>query len=582
MNVTTWPTAREYTRAIVDPASRSDAELRRATVECVSVGKPRAYSGSFATIFHLATAQGDVAFRCFTRGHDESVRRYTAICELLRFASIDALCSTRFEREALIVRDTPWPAVIMEWVVGEPLNAFVARRYDNGDAMRLMAEEFRGVLRSLGALGIAHGDLQHGNVFVSPRGLRLIDYDAMFVPTLAGLAQTEFGHRNYQHPARRNAAFDSRLDRFSALVVYTALVALSADRSLWPRFDDGENLLFRAHDFTSGGRSELMRAMLANSAASGLAEVVVMASRGPVDDVPTLEDAIAMAAGTTGRYVPIPPPRPTLPSEPAIFRARPTTFGPPPPSERDERKIVRVARPRWNVASFVPYAAILLIVGFAIGAGIAILRHGNRVAIVRIIATSAPQLLPMRAPLAVRKVRAKPAKPAIVAIQTISPIAAVTTSPTIAPTMVPTVTAAPIPLKRNTLPTALPALPHVAKSAVDAAPGAWNVAEANHVVGTIVWTGTVLRRDASTVELSVHKASVAGQSATPCERATTLHASFEAGVTGQVVPFRETNCRGATSGGEIHIARFAADAASFDGSVWQDGSKLGEFSATKR
>ncbi len=38
------------------------------------------------------------------------------------------------------------------------------------------------------SMGIAHGDLKHDNVLVTPDGkLRLIDYDSMFTPHLRGL-----------------------------------------------------------------------------------------------------------------------------------------------------------------------------------------------------------------------------------------------------------------------------------------------------------------------------------------------------------------------------------------------------------
>ncbi|QLQ08322.1 MAG: hypothetical protein HZY76_21580 [Anaerolineae bacterium] len=55
-------------------------------------------------------------------------------------------------------------------------------------------------MRNLQTHGIAHGDLQHGNVLVAADELRLIDYDGMYVPPLSGRESHEIGHRNYQHP----------------------------------------------------------------------------------------------------------------------------------------------------------------------------------------------------------------------------------------------------------------------------------------------------------------------------------------------------------------------------------------------
>jgi hypothetical protein len=72
--------------------------------------------------------------------------------------------------------------------------------------------------------GIAHGDLQHGNIILVPGKkdnslmLKLIDYDGMFIPPLAGSPKGEVGHAAYQHPERlRTGAFHTEVDRFRSL-----------------------------------------------------------------------------------------------------------------------------------------------------------------------------------------------------------------------------------------------------------------------------------------------------------------------------------------------------------------------------
>src|SRR5262249_30079822 len=84
---------------------------------------------------------------------------------------------------------------------------------------------------------------------------KLVDYDGMFVPALAGWQSHELGHRNYQHPLRSHADFDARLDNFSAWVIYTSLVALSIDASLWKQLKVGDEcLLFHQKDFLHPAR----------------------------------------------------------------------------------------------------------------------------------------------------------------------------------------------------------------------------------------------------------------------------------------------------------------------------------------
>ena len=514
-----WPTAAQYREAIADPQAIGRADLRSGRVELGSGGIPKIYTGSSSTTFRIAIAGGDVALRCFNYGSGEPQRRYAAISELSRYAHNDALCRTEYEDEAIRVDGTPWPAVIMEWISGRSLDAEIATHVGHdggGDALVRLATHFREVVRALGALGIAHGDLQHRNILVENDRIRLIDYDAMYLPAIADLATSEFGHRNYQHPKRREAPFDARLDRFSSLVIYTSLIALASDRTLWSRFNDGDNLLFRAHDFTSNGRSELFRALFADNATSGLADVFRAACVSPVTETPSLEAAIAACASTMSVRAVVARPKPRE--------------GPKPVRARTRGLLARVA-------------LAMTLIGLAIGFAMAAL-HGR----------TAPQVasrgsIARRIPLPLRTTFAP------------SPIVRRTAAPTVAPTT-----------------TVVP----VSRIATRDLTGTWTLAEANDRVGTIVWAGEAVATTGRTIVLDVRKSSVAGRSATPCERQTFLHAEFAVGVGRQTVPYRETNCAGASSGGEIRVRDLGNDAGSFSGSIWQGDAKLGDFTAIKR
>src|SRR5204863_8121339 len=110
--------------------------------------------------------------------------------------------------------------------------------------------------RRLREANLAHCDLQHGNVLLVPGrraeslAVKLIDYDGMFVPALAGSPSGEVGHPAYQHPQRlRDGTYNLEVDRFPHLVIYTALRGLIVgSRYLWNKFDNGDNLLFRQQD----------------------------------------------------------------------------------------------------------------------------------------------------------------------------------------------------------------------------------------------------------------------------------------------------------------------------------------------
>src|SRR4051812_33360257 len=151
----------------------------------------------------------------------------------------------------------------MEWVQADPLSHYIAANLQRPDALVQLAANFLNVVTELAEIGASHGDLQHGNLMVGADGtIKLIDYDGMYVPALAGRQGHEVGHRNYQHPARTHADFGPTLDNFSAWVIYASLLALAVDPSLWTRLEAGEEkLLFSREDYTDPALGLGLRAL---------------------------------------------------------------------------------------------------------------------------------------------------------------------------------------------------------------------------------------------------------------------------------------------------------------------------------
>ena len=119
-------------------------------------------------------------------------------------------------------------------------------------------------------------------------------------------------------------------------------------------------------------------------------------------------------------------------------------------------------------------------------------------------------------------------------------------------------------------------------AASDSMQGSWQFDEANVQVGTILWAGGAqLSQGGNTVVFNVHKQSVGGRPAAPCERDTALRATFSLGVADQTVPYREVNCQGVVSTGEVRVTGFSRNGQSFSGSFWSNGANLGHFDARK-
>ncbi|QSQ19523.1 hypothetical protein JY651_29920 [Pyxidicoccus parkwayensis] len=265
------PSDSDYQAALQHPRQAfADPELRAGVPEVMGsgalAGLPRPRAGNFATVYKLRCGERDFAVRCFTRPiqQDQAVR----YAEVIRHLSMNWMSSSvevAFLSRGIQVQGHWFPIVKMEWVQGESLAAHVDKHHASPKALFDLAAAWLQLLEDLRRARVAHGDLQHGNVVVTPEGLRLVDYDGMFVPALAGRTSHERGHANYQHPDRTPDFFDERMDSFSAWVVWASLVALAHEPSLWKRFHGGDDcLLFRKKDFVERERSALFKALLAS------------------------------------------------------------------------------------------------------------------------------------------------------------------------------------------------------------------------------------------------------------------------------------------------------------------------------
>lgn len=253
-----WPTPQDYNEAVQNPKyCFRDKELSEGVVEIDQRGLPRAVCGAFASVYRVTTNGKDYAVRCFLNDMPDQQLRYERLAEAISTDLLDATVDFEYQPEGLVFGKTAFPIVKMEWVRGLNLDSYVEQILPDAQAITTLRDQFRKMVADLRNEGFAHGDLQHGNILVTEYGLRLVDYDGMYVPQLTGLGSNELGHRNFQHPARTGQHFGPYLDNFSAWVIDTALTCLIEDSTVFDQFKKGEGLLFRREDFTDPDSSEL-------------------------------------------------------------------------------------------------------------------------------------------------------------------------------------------------------------------------------------------------------------------------------------------------------------------------------------
>lgn len=300
-----WPLSQDYNEAVQNPrTSFGDPDLKAGSAVPGPLGLPLPCSGNFADVYPIRGADGRTwAVKCFTRPAARLRERYLAIDAHLRAARLPFTVGFEFLPEGVRIRGLWYPVLKMEWVEGLQLNAFVREHLDRPDHLGAVLGVWARLSQRLREARLAHADLQHGNVLLVPGaaaqrlGLRLIDYDGMWVPALAGHPSGEAGHPNYQHPARlADQTYTPDVDRFPHLVIACALRALAvAGRPLWARFDNGDNLLFREADFADPARSDLLRTLwdLDDPTVTTLVALLAVASRRPIGDTPWLDEVLA-------------------------------------------------------------------------------------------------------------------------------------------------------------------------------------------------------------------------------------------------------------------------------------------------
>lgn len=263
----TWPSPQEYNEAIQMAAvCFKDPELQTAHCEQTKLGLPKVTTGAFASVYRFRCQRRDVAVRCFLSRTADCEERYARISEFVMGDNLPYTVDFEYQREGVLVRGQWYPILKMDWVSGQSLTEYVSQNLRDQSKLESLLLNFQQMMFDLAQAGIAHGDLQHGNILVGKGGeLRLVDYDGMYVPALQGCSSNELGHRNYQHPDRTRHTFGPYLDNFSAWIIDSALTSLLLDLTLWRDFGVGdESLLLRQSDFQNPASSRMFLRLLSH------------------------------------------------------------------------------------------------------------------------------------------------------------------------------------------------------------------------------------------------------------------------------------------------------------------------------
>lgn len=286
-----WPNPQEYNEAIQSPSiCFRDPQLRNAEVRTNTFGLPRPTTGAFASVYKLSRGNQSWAIRLFHKDVPDQKARYASTTEFLDNIKLPFFASFRYEESAMQVRGQWLPMLKMDWVDGITLDEYLDSNATNPQKMRQLAGAFREVVAAMRSHGIAHGDLQHGNIMITEHGLMLVDYDGMYVPSMLGWQSTELGHKNYQHPYRSIEHFGDYTDNFSAWLIHTSLMMIAADPDLWSWGKDRECIMFTHADLIKPEESRLFEALSQHPqrAIQDAARLLIRLTNCPLELIPPL------------------------------------------------------------------------------------------------------------------------------------------------------------------------------------------------------------------------------------------------------------------------------------------------------
>lgn len=269
-----WPQLDDFRWAIQEPAMCfSDPELQAGEVVCDMFGMPKMASGNFACAYEIQCANKMWAVRTFNHEVTDQHLRYQMVSQHLGSVGVPYMVRFSFHPEGILVGGSWYPIVKMTWVEGMTLTRWVKDHREQPEMIRDLAKHWRGMVGALYGLQMAHADLQHGNVLVTPQDeVKLIDYDGMFVPKMQGNSAPELGHPNWNHPGRNNDTFGPYLDQFPGLVGYISMLAVAQQPHLLDEYCNDENLILSQADLAAPKNSEVVHE-LKNMEDDGVSEL---------------------------------------------------------------------------------------------------------------------------------------------------------------------------------------------------------------------------------------------------------------------------------------------------------------------
>ena len=262
-----YPLISEYVKAIQDAGDNLD-KLAYLTPVLDDHGEPYRSSGAFAVVFKMQDKSSGkyYALKCFTEEQEGRADAYRQIADELDMVDSPYITSVKYMEKELFVdsqcEEDEFPVLLMDWVEGETMEAYISSNYCNQYAMSMLCYRFGKMAAWLRTQSFAHGDIKPDNIIIRPDGfLSLVDYDGMFVPSMKGCKSPTIGTKDFSHPLRTVDDFDETIDDFSLASIALSLKAISMNSTLLDTYGASDRLLFSEKDYRTPSNSKVISAL---------------------------------------------------------------------------------------------------------------------------------------------------------------------------------------------------------------------------------------------------------------------------------------------------------------------------------
>ncbi|OQR26334.1 hypothetical protein BWR59_31740, partial [Pseudomonas sp. Bc-h] len=142
----------------------SDPDLINGTVSTDALGLPRVASGMFASVYKINTDSNNWAVRCFLRNLPETLERYVVIEEELHKVGLSSTVEFDLQEEGIKIHNRNFPMLKMQWCSGISLTTWLEKHLNDPASLKRFLDNWQSTVAEMQNAGIAHGDLQHGNI----------------------------------------------------------------------------------------------------------------------------------------------------------------------------------------------------------------------------------------------------------------------------------------------------------------------------------------------------------------------------------------------------------------------------------